>query len=248
MPFTLAHPAVLFPLMKRNKYVSATALIIGSMVPDVEFIAQMQESSTYSHNFPGVFLINIPLGLLLCWFFHNYIKQGLINNLPVGLQARLQFMLALDWNSHFKKNRLVVISSLCVGVLSHLAWDAFTHDIGIFVNLWPVLKSSMHVMNREMPVFHFLQIISSVLGLLGTVYVVWKLPVGNMPTKKVSMNYWMVFGLFVIGLAVLRFVLFSFNNGFWDVVLAFMGIGMYALILNSLFHSLWPHKQAKPEP
>ena len=242
MPFTLAHPAILFPLMKWNKYFSATALIIGSMVPDVEFIAQLQESSTYSHHFPGIFFINIPLGLLLCWFFHNYIKCGFINNLPSWFQSRLQFMLALDWNAYFKENIMVVLSSLCIGVASHLAWDAFTHDIGLFVNLWPALKSSILCLNREMPVYHLLQIISSVLGLLTMLYVVWKLPVNYLSTKKISTRYWMVFSLFVAILAVMRFYLLSFNNGFWDVVLAFMGIGMYAVILNSLYHLIWPHK------
>lgn len=248
MPFTLAHPAVLFPIMKQQKYFSATALIVGSMVPDVEFIAQLQESSTYSHHFPGIFLINIPLGLLLCWFFHQFIKEGLIKNLPTWLLTRLHFIIALEWNKYFKANKVIVITSLCMGIASHLAWDAFTHDNGFFVNIWPSLNQTISFLNREMPIYHSLQIISSVLGLAATVYVLWRLPQTILKTKKTSLQYWLSFGAIFALLSLMRFVIVDFNNGFWDVVLGLMGISLYAVVINSLFHFFWLHKPMKPEP
>ena len=247
MPFTLAHPAVLFPLLKQHKYVSATALIVGSMVPDVDFIAQMQESSTYSHQFPGVFLINFPLGILLCWLFHAVIKYFLIPNIPNGLHARFQFIMEFNWLSYAKKNKLIVLTSLGIGIASHLAWDAFTHSDGIFVSNWPSLSSPINFLNREMPIYHVLQIISSVIGLSALIYVTWRLPKVTI-VHSVSVQYWFSFGLLVLLLSLMRFVLLDFNNGFWDVVLGVMGIGLYAVILNSFFHLIWHRKQAKPEP
>ena len=65
---------------------------------------------------------------------------------------------------------------------------------------------------------------------------------------SVSVQYWFSFGLLVLLLSLMRFVLLDFNNGFWDVVLGVMGIGLYAVILNSFFHLIWHRKQAKPEP
>ncbi len=38
MPFTFAHPAAVLPFMKKqSKYISVTALILGSMAPDFEY-------------------------------------------------------------------------------------------------------------------------------------------------------------------------------------------------------------------
>ncbi|SEF46838.1 protein of unknown function [Flavobacterium urumqiense] len=41
MPFTFSHPAIILPFLK-NKKLSATALIIGSMSPDFEYFFRMK--------------------------------------------------------------------------------------------------------------------------------------------------------------------------------------------------------------
>jgi len=248
MPFTLAHPAVLFPILKRSKYFSGTALIIGSMVPDVEFIAQMEKISTYSHSFPGALLFNIPVGLFLCWLFHAIIKYFLISNSPVFLQSRLQFIMEMDWLQYAKENKIVVFYSLLIGIASHLVWDAFTHDTGFFISILPSLKSNITFLNREMPIFHSLQIISSVLGLLAVAYLVWRLPKVQLSHHEISWNFWISFGLVILILSLVRFYLVDFRNGFWDVVIAFMGIAMYAIIINSFCHLLWLRKPRKSKP
>ncbi len=248
MPFTLAHPAILFPLAKKSRYFSGTALFIGSIVPDVEFIAQMHEGTTYSHHFPGIFLINIPLGLLLCWFFHSMVKQSLISNMPSSLQERFQFMLDLDWPAYFKSNKKIVLASLCIGIISHFAWDAFTHQNFGLLQIIPWLGRDVFFIWDTMPVYHTLQIISSVLGLVGLCYAVWRLPSSTSKTGFINYSYWLSFALFFVVMAFFRFHILPLNNGFWDVVLALMGISMYATGLNSLCHSLLPHRLMKPAP
>jgi len=247
MPFTLAHPAVLFPLLKKNQYFSATALVVGSMVPDIEFIAQMHQSSNCAHHFPGIFLINIPLGIMVCFLFHAFVKKGLIENLPIWFRSRFQFSLRMDWIQYALENKLVVVSSLAVGILSHIALDAFTHEIGFFVQMLPILKNNILVFNNSMPIYHFLQIISSVIGLTGLLQFIWKLPNDKQVSSKSSPGYWLSFLLLVVMLIIVRFEFLPLNNEFWDVVLAIMGIGMYSLILCSSFHSLLRHILMKVE-
>ncbi|OHX65615.1 DUF4184 family protein [Flammeovirga pacifica] len=52
MPLTFAHPAfVLF--LKKNKYLSITALIIGSVIPDFEHFLILDISKKYGHTIGG---------------------------------------------------------------------------------------------------------------------------------------------------------------------------------------------------
>ncbi len=248
MPFTFAHPAIILPLTKRSHFFSSTALIIGSMVPDLEFIAQLQRGSSWSHHTPGIFLFNIPFGLFLCWFFHSYLKYALIQNLPLYFRSRFQFCLELNWSSYFRKNFLKIFVSLLIGIASHLAWDAFTHSNGVFVELWPSLAAEVFFLDRVMPIYHMLQIISSLLGLFILAYAVVKLPSTSLKEENASKTYWYSFGAIFVLIVIVRFGLIQFNNGFWDVVLGIMGISMYSLFINSLFHSFWLRKPMMPEP
>lgn len=74
MPFTFSHPAIVLPFLK-NKNVSATALIIGSMSPDLEYFFRMKIQSENSHTFLGIFLIDFPLGFIVMMLFHEIIKK-----------------------------------------------------------------------------------------------------------------------------------------------------------------------------
>ena len=67
MPFTLAHPAIVLPLAAKKLRMSATGLVIGSMVPDFEYFIRMRTESKYSHTLAGLFWFDLPLGLLLCF-------------------------------------------------------------------------------------------------------------------------------------------------------------------------------------
>jgi hypothetical protein len=53
MPFTFSHPALILPLTRLPKrWVSATGLVIGSIVPDFEKFLKMNDGNTYSHTLP----------------------------------------------------------------------------------------------------------------------------------------------------------------------------------------------------
>ena len=75
MPFTVAHPVIIFPLLKCRR-LSATGLIIGSIIPDMEFIIQMREVENIGHHSIGIFLFDLPAAMLCAYLFH-YIVRGM---------------------------------------------------------------------------------------------------------------------------------------------------------------------------
>ncbi len=248
MPFTLAHPSILFPLLKKKSRLSATALIIGSMVPDIEFIGQLEQSHNYAHHFPGIFLFNIPVGLLLCFIFQLYVKEGIIYHLPAFLRERFEFALHINWLDYARKNILWLVISLLIGIFSHLLWDAFTHKNVFILNIIPSLGGNITAMGRVMPIYHLLQIISSVIGLLILVWVVLRLTRTKTPTAFYSKGYWYLFTALAIVFGSFRFMVFDFNNTFWDIVVGIMGIGLYAGLINSLYYSFWLRTLKKEAP
>jgi len=239
MPFTLAHPSILFPFLRKSSRLSATALIIGSMMPDVEFIGQLEQSNNYAHHLPGLFLFNIPVGLLLCFAFQRYVKVNLIYHLPAFLRERFHFALHNDWLAYAKKNRLWLLLSLLIGIFSHVLWDAFTHENKFVLNIIPSLAGNVSIFNRVMPIYHLLQIVSSVFGLIILLGVVLKLPRKETEIDFHSKIYWLRFFVLALALGIIRFVFLDFNNTFWDIVVGIMGIGLYAGLINSLYYSLW---------
>ncbi|AIK36171.1 hypothetical protein BG07_3819 [Bacillus pseudomycoides] len=51
MPFTFAHPAAVIPFCKKQRYVSVTALVLGSMVPDFEYFLHFRPYGVIGHTF-----------------------------------------------------------------------------------------------------------------------------------------------------------------------------------------------------
>ena len=86
MPFTFSHPAIILPLTYLpRRWFSLTGLIIGSLTPDFEYFIRMTPYSLYSHTLSGLFWFDIPLGLLLCFIFHNLVRDSLCSNLPTEI-------------------------------------------------------------------------------------------------------------------------------------------------------------------
>src|SRR3982751_1614052 len=105
MPFTFSHPAIVIPLQKLvGRWVSLTGLVVGSVVPDFEYFIRMRSEKGFSHSIPGVFLFDLPLGLLLCFLFHNVVRNSLFSHLPYFLNSRLSNFKRFNWNIFFVKH------------------------------------------------------------------------------------------------------------------------------------------------
>ncbi len=165
MPFTLAHPALVIPLSRWPRVFSLAGLVVGAMSPDFEYFVWMQPKRTIGHDITGVLLLCLPSSLALLWVFDRWIKRPLVEIAPDSARARLPaFRQPLPFRPGKSLLRLVV--SILVGAYSHLAWDAFTHQHGWFVERIPILQAEvLRIGNRSFAVWNLLQHGCSLIGL-----------------------------------------------------------------------------------
>lgn len=236
MPFTFSHPAIVLPLAYLpKKLFSLTGLVIGSLTPDFEYFFRMQIESEHSHTLGGLFLFDLPLGILLAFVFHLIIRNQLFNNLPFSLKSRLIGFKSLDWLNYFKSNWLVVIFSVFIGVASHLLWDSFTHDDGFFVKEFPVLKNTINFLGFHIPILKILQHSSTLIGGIVIVYAIFKLPKTKHISREINLNYWIIFAGLMISLVIIR-VLFGLDiKQFGNFIVTAISAGLISLVLTSLF-------------
>lgn len=161
MPFTFSHPAIVLPFLKK-KHFSATALVVGSMSPYLEYFFRMKIQSEISHTFLGIFLVDLPLALIIAFLFHGIIKKPLIENLPLFFQKRLVVLKNFDWNCYFINNLLIVFLSFIFGTMTHIFWDSMTHWDGYIVQR----VSFFNMQFIGFPIYKIAQHLSSVVGLL----------------------------------------------------------------------------------
>ena len=119
-----------------------SALVIGSVVPDFWYFLPFALKRSETHNLAGFFWFCLPVGLLLYLAWHALVRRSLVELLPAPLAGRLA-------GSGFAQAGLprapvaAVIGSLALGALSHLVWDAATHD-GRFVDrVLPALDAAV---------------------------------------------------------------------------------------------------------
>lgn len=243
MPFTISHIAAVLPISKA-KQLSATGLIIGSIVPDLEFVLQLKVVDHSSHTLPGIFLFDLPLALVLCLVFHLVIRDSLIISLPSYLQSKFIKFTRLNWINYFKINYLKVILSLLVGIGSHLVLDGFTHHDGIFIEIMPYLEYPIKLLH--LPVYQALQVILSILGLGYISWYILKMEKCNISpnSSHLSGAYWSSFTGIAFVLLAARLALWQEHNDFWSVCMAVLGITFYALIATSLISKLYTFKSS----
>jgi hypothetical protein len=103
-----------------------SALVIGSMAPDIAFLLPIGVMRAESHSLGGLFWYCLPIGLICYLLFHRLMKQPIIHLLPPPVFARLGPYDHSDW-SISGRQILPILLSLLVGAITHLVWDSFTH-------------------------------------------------------------------------------------------------------------------------
>jgi hypothetical protein len=207
MPFTFSHPAIILPLSYLPKrWISLTALIVGSMTPDFEYFLRMKVKSIYSHTIPGIFWFDLPLGIIIAFIFHTIVRNALFLNLPKKIKTRLLKYQTFDWTHYFKYNWITVIISLLIGIMSHLFWDSFTHEHGYFVEIIPTLKNKVNLFNLQIPIFKILQHSSSLVGGILIVLAIRKLPITKIENSKISSKYWLILTIIALIIILFRFL------------------------------------------
>lgn len=161
MPFTLAHPAAVIPLRRAlGRHGVLSAMVIGSMAPDLHHFLPVDLGRSQTHSVAGTILFCLPLGMLLYLLFHMLVKQPLLSLLPVHIALRVDGKASLA-------PPFPVLLSLLFGVMTHFLWDTFTHADALGVALFPSLGTYLFTA-KGYPVFvyNIVQHGSAVIGLL----------------------------------------------------------------------------------
>jgi len=165
MPFMFAHPAVAVPLCSRLGRVGVlSALVMGSMAPDMHYFLPFPVDRTESHSLLGLLWFCLPVGFAMYLVFHLVLKLPLFLLLPPAVAGRLApFVSARSLLP--KSSWAAVVVSLGVGALTHLAWDAFTHSNGLGTRVLPMLHAHLFFVGRyDVHLYQVVQHVSSVTG------------------------------------------------------------------------------------
>mgnify|MGYP000753574010 CR=1 FL=1 len=234
MPFTFSHPAIILPLkLLKQSWFSLTGLIIGSLTPDFEYFIRMKVQSDYSHTIGGIFLFDLPLGILLAFLFHNVIRNTLYDNLPWILKSRIIEFKQFNWTKYFRENWIVVIISILIGAISHIFWDSFTHSTGYFVELIPQLKYSINLAGKEIYIYKILQHTSSLIGGIIIAGSIYRLPKNTLINESLNLNYWIILTILVLVVMSIK-LLISDNIQIGNLIVSVISAIIIGLILTPL--------------
>jgi hypothetical protein len=175
MPFTISHAAAVLPFTRplaRWRLLSAT--VIGSMVPDFGWFLPWpwRPARFETHSLDALLTFCLPVGLASYWLFQLLIRRPMLELLPPGAYERWRWSEApADYRSVMQW--LWAACGLLAGAITHLVWDAFTHEGGRGVRMLPFLEEPVaHIEGHTLRGLQLMQDLNSLIGLIVVVLVV----------------------------------------------------------------------------
>jgi hypothetical protein len=128
MPFTLAHVVAARPIWQAvGRRLPLSGIVVGSVAPDLEYLAHLDTERTIGHQLHGVFLLDVPVALVLLALWHGLIKRPGAALVSPSLRPPIDpSPFAFGPATRFA----VVAASILTGIAGHLLWDGFTHRDG----------------------------------------------------------------------------------------------------------------------
>lgn len=156
MPFTPAHVAAVLPLVgkRRPTWVVPSALVIGSMVPDLLYFVPIRIDRDLSHSLTGVVTLDLALGLLVVALWRSVASPVVRDLAPGSIRGRIPVPPPATLRA-----ALWAVPCVVGGALTHVGWDSFTHANGWVVERVPFLTE-----DHGLPVFKLAQYGSGLLG------------------------------------------------------------------------------------
>lgn len=189
MPLTFpSHAAAVLPFCgRRTAWLPPSALVVGSCAPDFAYL--FDSNRTNYHAWPNLLVPCIPLALAV-WLWAELLVLPALRCAAPGFCP----MLETRGVPSSLRGWLAVIAALTLGMLTHLAWDGFTH-----AHRFPASVLYPQVVFRlggyRVSLARLLQAACSVAGLLIVARAVrsrWR-PQPDAPSPRL--------GLFVLGIA-----------------------------------------------
>jgi hypothetical protein len=205
MPFTPAHTAAVLPWLRKPR-LSATALVMGSMAPDFEYFIRIDVKGVWGHDLAGIFLFDLPVSIALVALFHRVVKNNLINNLPAFIQLRFAHLKRLTLQEDLLARPLTFAFCACLGALTHVAWDGFTHGTGFFVRqmTWLYDDAVVPFDGVRYPLWYALQHASTAVGLLILIIYIFRMKPAATNAVRPRIWYWVALTLITAAVVVVR--------------------------------------------
>jgi hypothetical protein len=171
MPFTISHVAAVLPWARPlARWRLLSAAIIGSMAPDFGFFSPWRPPRFETHSVDALLTFCLPAGLAAYWLFQGVMRTPLLELLPPGAYARWQTSAEpADYQS--PRQWLFATLGILVGAVTHLVWDAFTHEGSRGVRMIPALDDPVDIGGHHLDGARLLQDGSSILGLIAVIAV-----------------------------------------------------------------------------
>ena len=175
MPFTLAHVVAAGPLWRASgRRLLLSGVVVGSLAPDLEYLAHLDTERTIGHQLHGVFLLDLPLALLLLALWHGLLKGAV----AVLISRRLRPPIDRSPFPFWPLSRLgLVVASILTGIAGHLLWDGFTHRGGFITTRVWLLEEAI----GRPHVYDLLNYASTAVGLLLLGWWWWRAVVAPRP-------------------------------------------------------------------
>ena len=173
MPFTISHAAAVLPFTRPlARWRLLSAAVIGSMVPDFGWLMPLRPARFETHSLDALLTFCLPVGLASYWVFQLLVRTPIMELLPPGAYARWRWSEApADYRS--VKQWIWAACGLLAGAITHLVWDAFTHEGGRGVRMLPILEEPVaHIEGHTLRGLQLVQDLNSLIGLIAVVLVV----------------------------------------------------------------------------
>lgn len=124
MPFTASHAVAALPFLRTP--LPASALVIGSMTPDLPYYLPLPAVPT--HTAGAVVTYDLLLGAVAWALWHGLLAAPALAAAPAGLRARLtRVPLGLAVRVPSASRVGWIVAALVLGAGIHVLWDEFTH-------------------------------------------------------------------------------------------------------------------------
>ena len=142
MPFTPTHVAAALPALPwlRGRHVPASALVIGSMIPDAGVFLPRYVDYGRTHSVGGLFTLCLPLGLAAFLMWEYFLKAPLVDLAPRGVRRRAAGGSGPRRAPLTVRTLLWAAGLTLAGAATHVLWDSFTHAGRWGVRAFPALN------------------------------------------------------------------------------------------------------------
>jgi hypothetical protein len=246
MPFTASHPAAVIPLARWG--LPSSALVIGSVAPDMPAMLQIPALVHFAHTPLGVLSVDLIVAVAGFVLWQALFGPAVAAVAPKALCARLPRRVLAGAKYHFGcyDRAARAVAAALLGVVTHFLWDGFTHNWMWGQQLFPWLVS------RHGPLlgWQWMQHISNAAGLAivaAWVTAWWRAAPVHPDTAVIPLPYRALAWLAILCPATVGFCYWLLRDSFYVAITRAAGLGFIGLTAVAVWR-VGAHPTAPPPP